>query len=107
MFEHPAHVAQGVDLNWFGSVVRVEVVGRESLGGLRVAVKIGEEREERGGVLPCVLAAGFGHPDQLAQGQSVGGEPESSGELVAESESAVSASSIFLSSSGSSSFASA
>src|SRR5690606_18970840 len=65
---------------------RVELRGRERLGLLlRVAVDVGEHRQERRRVLPLVAPPRVGHPYQFPQRQRAGLDADDAGELPDES----------------------
>ena len=63
---------------------RVEVAGLYRTSLLGVAMRVGQHREERRGVVPMLARSTLGHPQQLTESQWAGVDPDDAGELVDE-----------------------
>lgn len=59
----------------------MKVVRFEGLVFLWVAVAVGNQGHDSGGLVPVMMAAGFRHPDQFPQRQEPGIDAEDSGEF--------------------------
>ena len=62
-------------------LMRMEVVGLESLVALLGPMAVGRQGENRSGVVPSIAASALGHPHQFSERQSSGIKSEDAGEF--------------------------
>lgn len=64
--------------------VRMEVLRPGGSGLLRIAMAVGDQRQQGSGMVPAVAGSGVGHPAELPKRQRAGVDANDAGEFVAE-----------------------
>ena len=64
--------------------VRMEVLRPGGSGLLRIAMAVGDQRQQGSGMVPAVAGSGVGHPAELPECQRAGVDANDAGEFVAE-----------------------
>ena len=64
--------------------VWMKILRSRSAGLLRIAMAVGDQRQQGSGMVPAVTGSGIRHPAELPQRQRAGVDADDAGEFVAE-----------------------
>ena len=64
--------------------MRMKILRSRSAGLLRIAMAVGDQRQQGSGMVPAIAGSGIGHPAELPERQGAGVDANDAGEFVAE-----------------------